>query len=118
MATIYIFYSSNSAETPASVKYTPVKKFEPKLLVWVCVSEKGISAPIFRQSGMAINEIVYKGLIKYGVLLFINQHHSDGNYKFWPDMASSHYATKVAEHYRAQKSSLSKSAKILPMYPK
>ena len=98
-----IFYSSNSAETPASVKYTPLKKFEPKLLVWVCVSEKGISAPIFRQSSMAVNKTVYKGFIKDGVLPFINKHHSDGNYKFWPDLASSHYATEVVEYYRAQK---------------
>ena len=34
---------------------------------------------------------------------FINKHHSDGNYKFWPDLASSHYATEVVEYYRAQK---------------
>jgi len=98
-----IFYSSNSAKTLASVKYTPVKKFEPKLLVWVCVSKKGISATIFRQSGMAVNKTVYKGFIKDGVLPFINQHHSDSNYKFWPDLASSHYATEVVEYYRAQK---------------
>jgi hypothetical protein len=64
-----IFYSSNSAKTLASVKYTPVKKFEPKLLVWVCVSKKGISATIFRQSGMAVNKTVYKGFIKDGYLL-------------------------------------------------
>ena len=98
-----IFYSSNLAETPASVKYTPVKKFEPKLLVWVCGSEKGISAPFFRKSGMAVDKTVYKGFIKDGVLPFINKHHSDGNYKFWPDLASSHYATTVVEYYRAQK---------------
>ena len=73
------------------------------MLVWVCVSEKGISNPIFRQSGVAVNEIVYKGLIKDGVLPFINQHHSDGNYKFWPDLESLHYAAKVVEYYRAQK---------------
>jgi hypothetical protein len=98
-----IFYLSNSAETPANVKYTAVKKLYPKLLVRVCVSEKDISAPIFRQSGIAVNEIVYKRLIKDGVLPFINQHHSDSNYKFWSDLASSHYAAKVVEYYRAQK---------------
>ena len=52
---------------------------------------------------MAVNKTVYKGFIKDGVLPFINQHHSDGNYKFWPDLASSHYATEVVEYYRAQK---------------
>ena len=52
---------------------------------------------------MAVNEIVYKWLIKDPVLPFINQHHSDGNYKFWPDLESLHYAAKVVEYYRAQK---------------
>ncbi|RNA26344.1 glucosylceramidase 4 [Brachionus plicatilis] len=27
-----------------------------------------------------------------GVIPFIKKHHLDGNYKFWPDLASSHYA--------------------------
>ena len=70
-------------------------KFEPKFLVWVRGSEKGISTPFFRKSGKAVNKTVYKGFIKDGVL--------DGNKKFWPDLASSHYATTVVEYYRAQK---------------
>ncbi|RNA00269.1 tripeptidyl-peptidase 2 [Brachionus plicatilis] len=44
-----IFYSSNIAATPANTKYTPVKKFE-KLLVWLVISERCISAPIIRKS--------------------------------------------------------------------
>ena len=44
------FYTSNIAATPASIKYTPVKKLEQKLLVWLVISERGISAPIIRKS--------------------------------------------------------------------
>jgi len=97
------FYSSDIAKTPASVKYNPVKKFEPKLLVWLCISEKGISDPIFRQSGMAVNRNVYIDFIKKGVMPLIKKHHSDGKYKFWPDLASSHYATEVVNFYRDKK---------------
>ena len=80
-----IFYTSDIAATSASVKYIPVKKFERKMLVWICISDKGVSAPIFRQTGMAVNQMVYMECIKHGVILFIQQHHSDGNYKLWPD---------------------------------
>lgn len=99
----FTFYSSDIAKTPASVKYNPVKKFEPKLLVWLCISEKGISDPIFRQSGMAVNRNVYIDFIKKGVMPLIKKHHSDEKYKFWPDLASSHYATEVVNFYRDKK---------------
>ena len=70
-----IFYTSDIAVTSASVKYNPVKKFEQKLLVWLCISDKGISAPIFRKSGMAVNKRVYIECIKHGVIPFIKKHH-------------------------------------------
>ena len=41
--------------------------------------------------------------IKHGVIPFIHKHHSEGNYKFWQDLESSHYAKEVMEYYRAQK---------------
>ena len=84
--------------TPASKKYTPVKKFEQKLLVWLIISERGISAPTIRKSGLAVNKTVYLDFIKRGVIPFIKKHHSDGNYKFWPDLASSHYANTVVNY--------------------
>jgi hypothetical protein len=97
-----IFYTSNVSSTPTSIKYTPVKKFEQKLLVWLVISERGISAPIIRKSGLAVNQTVYLEFLKSGVIPFINQHHSDGNYKFWPDLASSHYANTVVSYLNDQ----------------
>jgi transposase len=96
------FYSSNVAATSPSIKYTPVKKFEQKLLVWLVISERGISAPIIRKSGLAVNQKVYLDFIKRGVIPFIKKHHSDGNYKFWPDLASSHYANSVVSYLNDQ----------------
>ena len=97
-----IFYTSNISATPASIKYTPVKKFEQKLLVWLVISEKGISAPIIRKSGLAVNQTVYLEFIQRGVIPFIKKHHSDGKYKFWPDLASSHYANSVVNYLNDQ----------------
>ena len=90
-----IFYTNNISATPASTKYTPVKNFEQKLLILYVISERGISAPIIRKSGLAVNKTVYLDFIKRGVIPFIKKHHSDGYYKFWSDLASSHYANSV-----------------------
>ena len=89
------FYTSNIHITSAEVKYKEVAKYESKLLVWVCISELGVSAPIFRKSGMAVNGNVYLDIIKRGLVPFIRKYHSNNNYKFWPNLASSHYAKKV-----------------------
>jgi hypothetical protein len=40
-------YSSNVSKTPESVKNKYKAKFEPKLLVWICISPKGQSEPVF-----------------------------------------------------------------------
>ncbi|RMZ95641.1 hypothetical protein BpHYR1_002889 [Brachionus plicatilis] len=43
-----------------------------------------------------ITEMIY--FTQRGVIPFIKKHHSDGNYKFWPDLASSHYANTVVNY--------------------
>ena len=95
------FYSSDISQTPASVKYKSVTKFQKKMLVWFCFSEKGISSPYIVPSGLAVNQKVYlEEMIKKRLIPFIEKHHSDGQYIFWPDLASSHYAKKVVEYMR------------------
>ena len=69
----------------------------------ICISDKGISPPIFQKSGLAVNKSVYLDIIKRGLVPFIEKHHSDGKYKFWPDLASSHYAKEVVDYFRAKK---------------
>ena len=82
-----------SDSTPAIVKYSPTAKYEKKLLIYVCFSEKGISKPYFVPSGVAVNQKVYlEECIKKKLIPFIAKHHSDGEYVFWPDLASAHYA--------------------------
>lgn len=93
------FYSSHVSSAPASIKYRPKKKFEKKLLVWLCFSEKGMAKPYFVPSGLAVNQKIYlEECIKKRLLPFIKEHHSDDNYLFWPDLASSHYAKTVISY--------------------
>lgn len=93
------FYSSNVSVTPSSVKYKQKAKYEDKLLVYICMSEKGVSRPYFVPSGLAINQNIYlEECIKKRVIPFINEYHSNGQYLFWADLASSHYANSILNH--------------------
>lgn len=96
-----LFYTSNIKKTPASVKFSPIQKFQKKLMVWICFSEDGISQPYIMPSGLAVNQKVYLNeCIKKRLMPFIAKHHSDNNYVFWPDQASSHYAKTVTAYFK------------------
>jgi hypothetical protein len=91
------FYTDNIKTCPTNVKYKGKAKFPSKILVWIAISERGMSEPLIRFSGScAINQFVYKDecLVKR-LLPFIKKHHEDNKYIFWPDLASSHYAKSV-----------------------
>ena len=98
------FYTSDVDRTPAAVKYAPTAKYEKKMLVYLCFSEKGISKPYFVPSGVAVNQKVYlEECIKKKLIPFIEEHHSEGKYVFWPDLASAHYAKSVVTYLREKK---------------
>ena len=92
------YYSNDRTLTPNDVKHYDKSKYEPKVLVWLAISTKGVSKIFIRPSGMAVNQEVYLNecIIKR-LVPFINQHHKDDNYVFWPDLASSHYAKSVTD---------------------
>ena len=92
------FYSSNRNITDDDVKYYDKAKYEAKILVWVAISPAGISSSFILPSKMAINQEVYlEECLKKRLLPFVKKYHSTGNYVFWPDLASSHYANSVQE---------------------
>ena len=89
----------NSA--PNEVKIKTKQKFEPKLMVWLAISPRGISQPFIVHSGLAVNQKVYlKECVIKRLIPSIQKYHSDGNYVFWPDLASSHYANTVVAHLK------------------
>lgn len=94
------FYSSDVSATPSNVKYRPTAKFEKKILVWLCFSEQGVSRAFFVPSGLAIDQNIYlEQCIKKRLVPFIEKYHPDGQYLFWPDLASAHYAKKVISYF-------------------
>ena len=99
-----IYYSNNDALTPTSVKIKTKSKYEEKVLVWICISVKGVSKPYIHRSKTAISQFTYLNecIIKR-LIPFIDSNHSDHNYLFWPNLASSHYSNMVVDYLNEKK---------------
>ncbi len=90
------YYSSDKSTTPPSVKYKNKVKYEPKILVCLAISSKGISEPYIHRSKNAIDGEVYLNqCIKSKLIPFIDKHHSNDEILFWPDLAKAHYSKDV-----------------------
>ena len=84
------FYSKNKEKTPLNIRYYEKKKFEPKLLVWLAISQEGHSELFFVPSRGDINrEVCRQECIMRRLIPFLHEHHAHDNYIFWPDLASS-----------------------------
>ena len=87
------FYSSKKKITPDNVKYKYKTKYEPKMLCWIAISPKGMINPLFFQSGLAINQEVYREKwLKTCLVPFVKRNYRRVKYVFWPNLATSHYA--------------------------
>ena len=86
-------YSNNKDLARASIKFKRVVKFEEKMLVFIVISPREVSEPFVKRSGNAINQFIHRDNFLASLLLpFIKKYHYQGNYIFWPDLTSSHYA--------------------------
>ena len=93
------FHTSDPSAAPPEVKSKSTQKFEPKILVWIGISESGISTPFFAEHQQAVTQTTYLNeCIKVRLMLFIEKYHHKKKVLFWPDLARSHYALKVMEY--------------------
>ncbi|MEE4248748.1 MAG: hypothetical protein V2I33_25500 [Kangiellaceae bacterium] len=87
------YYATSRGDAEEEQKFSHRQKFEAKVLVWIAISDRGLSQAFFQPSGFAITKEVYSDeCITRRLVPFLSEHHSDGNYLFWPDLASAHYA--------------------------
>ena len=88
------YYSSNRDRTPSSVATYSKKKFEPKVMLWIAISPKGLSTPVLTSGrSMSVTSSTYITRCLNPVLVpFLQEKYPNGGYIFWPDKASSHYA--------------------------
>lgn len=97
------YYTFDVSSAPSDLKCVKKKKFESKVLVWIAIGPAGLSQPLIRKSGYAINAQRYLDeCIKRRLIPYIRQNYTDDQYVFWPDQASSHYAKIVLDHLRAE----------------
>lgn len=68
------YYTSNSSTTPDNIKHKYKHKFEQKVMLYVAISDRGISKLWFKPSGLAVNQKVYESecLKKILIPLFAN----------------------------------------------
>jgi transposase len=88
------YYNNKNSTSPLLPHQVKTKvKFEPKVMLWIAISEAGLSKPYLVPSGMAVKKELYiKECLEKRLIPFLNEHHVPGSYLFWPDKASSHYA--------------------------
>lgn len=97
------FYTSNASAAPPNVKFATKAKFEGKVLVWIAIGPKGMSRPLIRKSGFAVDSKVYlNDCIKQRLIPYIRANYENVPYVFWPDLASSHYAKIVTDYLRQE----------------
>lgn len=69
-----------------------------KLLVWVAISEQGLSAPLFWISIHAINDEMYRNdCICDHMQPFIEELYGEEEIISWPDLARAHYACAIVD---------------------
>jgi hypothetical protein len=86
------YYESEDHPATENVKFVRKSKLSAKGLLWLAVSERGISGPVFFKAGIAVN---FKMSISKCLPIlhkFIQKHHKNKKIVFWPDLASAHYA--------------------------
>lgn len=95
------YMSSTPGEEPPSIKVKQKTKYPFKLLLWVAISKKGRSSFFVKKSRMAVNSKMYiEECLKKKLLPFIKKHYPNGDYIFWPDLASSHYSKETQNFMR------------------
>ena len=88
------YYTDDKSKCSDDVRFIGKNKYPQKILMWLAISNRGMSIPYFRPSkSVAINtEIYINECLQPRLLPFIHKHHGDFNYLFWPDLARAHYS--------------------------
>jgi len=91
------FYTSNKDRTPSTIATFSKKKFEPKVMLWLAISPRGITRPVLTSGrSMAVNSSTYiTRCLNPCLVPFLQEKYPNGDYVFWPDKASSHYSAKT-----------------------
>jgi len=91
-----IYYSADPKTVDGSVRFKFKKNYESKMILYIAVSTKGVSEPYFKTSSLTTNQKIYQEECLSRILIsFIQKHHNNDDYVFWPNKASEHYSKKT-----------------------
>lgn len=86
------YVSSIRGNVPNRYKFVQQDKFAKKYLIWQCICSCGLKSRTFVTSSTLNADLYIKECLQKRLLPFIRSHRS--SVKFWPDLASIHYAKK------------------------
>ena len=99
------FYTTKSDVSSAEVTFKRTQRYSAKVMVWIALSEKGISGTFFTKHHQPIYDERYlKHCIKGILLPFINRYHDPIKVLFWIDLTWSHYASSVIDFWTSKES--------------
>ena len=78
------------------------RKYEPKLIVWVDLSEKGVSKHYITPSRQVVDKEVYISKCLVKLKKFINEVRKNDEIVFWADLSSAHYSNKVQDYLKGE----------------
>lgn len=94
------YYSSTiRGNVPNKFKYILQDKFAKKLMIWQAICSCGIKSRAYVMTGTMNAELYIKECLQKRLLPVIRSHNSP--VKFWPDLASIHYARSTMAWYEA-----------------
>jgi hypothetical protein len=69
-----------------------------------------------KETFQSINRLIW--ISKCGIVPFIKEHHSVGNFKFWPGHSDEHYSNIVVNYFEQKNTKYIKNLKIQQMFQK
>ena len=87
------FYAGPAGDAPEHVKFKPTMKFPKRVMVWLAMSPRGLSSPVFQKKSQTVDGDFYREkIIKKELMPFLREKYPENDFIFWPDLATAHYA--------------------------
>lgn len=87
------YYVRNGLKITNNDEFIEKTKYPQKVMMWIAISDKGISMPHFFKGVSSINSAIYSKDCLSKLSVFIKKYHKNDNFLFWPDLASCHYSS-------------------------
>lgn len=84
------YYEQEGCKLTKTSEFIEKSKFPLKIMMWIAISENGISQPYFFKGISSINSDIYSNKCLPKLKNYINKSHRNDNILFWPDLASCH----------------------------